>query len=90
MYDIKKDRIERLRVQFEEEAAKRSPDIQRVGDEYLNALTDFIRTYDEGPAGDPHTVSRIDTTGQLSQIEDQAAWAEQERHRVRRMMGGIT
>ncbi len=63
MYDVKKDRIEQLRVKFEEEKEKRSPEARQAAREYLHALSDFVRTYDGGPAGDP-VIARIDTTGE--------------------------
>jgi hypothetical protein len=88
MYESKKDDIDRLRRRFERDAAQRAPEARRAGEEYLQALTDFIRIYDEGPAGDP-MVSGVDTTGELSRVEEQAEWAEQERHRVRRALNDI-
>lgn len=82
MYDAKKARIDELRVRFDEEIAKRSPEARKIGGEYLDALTEFVRAYNDGPAGDPK-VAAMDTTGTLNRVEDHAEWAEQERHRVR-------
>lgn len=85
MYDDQKDRMEKLRTRFDREVAERTPQARRAGEEYLEALTTFVRTYDEGPAADP-TISGLDTTGELRRVDEHAAWAEQERHRVRRAM----
>jgi hypothetical protein len=88
MYEEKKDQIDRLKTRFDVEMRARSPAARKVADEYLNALTDFIRSYDDGPASDPD-VFRHDTTGQLTRVEEHAEWAEQERHRVRRALNDI-
>jgi hypothetical protein len=88
MYEAKKDRIETLRRRFEDELAARSPGTRDVAQEYLDALTDFVRTYNDGPASDP-AVAGVDTTGQLARVEEHATWAEQERHRVRRALNDI-
>jgi hypothetical protein len=88
MYEAKKDRIDRLHTRFDREVADRDPMARRTGQEYLEALSDFIRTYDDGPAGDPK-VAGVDTTGELTRVEEQAAWAEQERHRVRRALNDV-
>ena len=90
MYDYRRDQIEKFRLRFEEQRANGSAqDTLDAAKEYLDALTDFIRAYNDGPAGDPHIASRIDTTGELSRVEDHAEWAEQERHRVRKVVSGI-
>jgi hypothetical protein len=88
MYDAKRDRIEALRQRFDEEIATRSPRARAVADEYLEALTDFVNSYNDGPAADP-TLAGVDTTGQLARVEEHAAWAEQERRRVRHAMQQI-
>ena len=85
MYDAEKARLEEMRARFDRAAAERAPDTRRIADEYLAALTEFIRSFDDGPAADP-VVAQEDTTGQLGRLEDFEAWAEAERHRVRRAL----
>ncbi len=85
MYDSERAGLEEMRARFDRAAAERAPDTRAVADEYLAALTEFIRTFDSGPAADP-TIAQEDTTGQLGRLEDFAAWAEAERHRVRRAL----
>lgn len=85
MYDAEKARLEEVRARFDRAAAERAPDARAVADEYLAALTEFIRAVDSGPAGDP-AVAHVDTTGQVGRLEEMEAWAEGERHRVRRAL----
>jgi hypothetical protein len=89
MYDDQNERIERLRTRFDREVEERAAGARETGEEYLDALTTYVRTYDEGPAGDP-TLSGLDTTGELRRVDERAAWAEQERHRVRRAMSELS
>ena len=89
MYDDQNERIERLRTRFDREIADRAAGARETGEEYLDALTTYVRTYDEGPAGDPK-LSGLDTTGELRRVDERASWAEQERHRVRRAMSEIS
>jgi hypothetical protein len=88
MYEAEKDTIDRLRRRFEKDVSERTPEARTSGEAYLDALTSFIRTYNDGPAGDPG-LARVDTTGELSRVEDQASWAEVERHRVRKALMDI-
>jgi len=85
MYDAERARLEDLRARFDGAAAERAPDTRAVADEYLEALTQFIRSFDSGPAADP-AVAHLDTTGQLGRAEELEEWAEGERHRVRRAL----
>ncbi|MEW5929621.1 MAG: hypothetical protein AB1941_19375 [Gemmatimonadota bacterium] len=85
MYDAERARLEELRARFDRAAAERAPDARAVADEYLEALTQFIRTVDSGPAADP-AVAHVDTTGQVGKLEEVEEWAEGERHRVRRAL----
>lgn len=85
MYDAEKARLEELRGRFDRAAAERAPDARAVADEYLAALTEFIRAVDSGPVGDP-AVAHVDTTGQVGKLEEMEEWAEAERHRVRRAL----
>ena len=88
MYERRKAEIDELRKRFDMELAERSVHARDTGARYLEMLTDLIRTVDEGPAADPR-LSGIDTTGELSRVEDFEAWAEEERHRVRRALTDI-
>lgn len=88
MYDAKKDRIQRLQDRFEEELKERSTAARPAAEEYLKALTEMIRSFNDGPAADPR-VPAMDTTGELDRTEDYVAWAEAERHRVRRALRDI-
>ena len=88
MYEAKKDQIEQLRRRFESAIEARSPEAREVGSDYLDSLTDFVRTYNDGPAGDPRTAG-LDTTGQIARVEEHASWAERERHRVRKALNDI-
>lgn len=88
MYEVEKARLEELRTRFDRAAAERAPDTRAVAGEYLEALTEFIRSFDEGPAADP-TIAQEDTTGQLRRLEELSEWAEAERHRVRRSLADV-
>jgi hypothetical protein len=85
MYEAKKAQIDVLRTRFERQAAEHSPDLQRTATEYLDVLSDFVTTFNEGAGADPRLMG-LDTTGELNRIEEQAAWAEQERRRVRKVI----
>lgn len=82
MYDSKKAEIEARRILFERQAELRSPVLQKVANDYLEALSDFVTTFNEGPGSDPRLMG-LDTTGELNRIEEYAAWAEDELRRVR-------
>jgi hypothetical protein len=88
MYEAKKADIDAMRVRFDKELEGKLPGTRATGDEYLKLLTDFIDTF-EGGAGADSRLRDLDTTGELDRLDDQSAWAEQERHRVRRAMNGI-
>jgi hypothetical protein len=88
MYEVERARLEELRTRFDRAAAGRAPGTRAVGGEYLEALTGFIRSFDEGPAADP-TIAQVDTTGQLRRLEELSEWAEAERHRVRRALADV-
>ena len=85
MYDAEKAKIEEARARFERQAAEQSPALRRTAREYLDVLTDFLTTFNEGPGGDPRLLG-LDTTGELKRIEERASWAEEERRRVRRIL----
>lgn len=86
MYDSKKAKIEEVRDRFEKQLSEGSPKIRATGSEYLDVLSDFVDTFNNGPGADPRLL-RIDTTGELKRMEEQAAWADDERRRVRRILG---
>ena len=85
MYDAERARIQEVRTRFEREVAEHSPTTLTTAREYLDALTQFLTTFNEGPGGDPRLLG-LDTTGELSRLEEQARWAEEERGRVRRIL----
>jgi|GEM_PF-2186426 len=88
MYDAQKARIDQARDRFDREVSARSPELRRTACEYLGVLSEFIRTFNDGPAADPAIV-HVDTTGQLRQAEDLVVWAEQERQRVRTTLSDL-
>ena len=88
MYDSKRAQINTLRIQFEREIEEKSKTTRATGQEYLDALADFIQIFDEG-AGTDERLRDLDTTGQLEGLEGQAIWAEEERVRVRRVLEGL-
>jgi hypothetical protein len=85
MYDSKKASVDDAARRFERMLEERAPEARAAGEHYLDALTDLIDTFSAGPAADSR-VMELDTTGELSRTEDHVAWAEQERHRVRKAM----
>ena len=85
MYAENRAEIDRLGKDFESQLKERAPTARAAGEEYLEALTTFIDAYNKGPAADSHLIA-LDTTGELTRVEEYVAWAEQERHRVRRAM----
>ena len=88
MYEAKKARIDEMRRRFDRQLGERSPEVQGTAREYLEALTDLVESFNDGPGGDPRIVGH-DTTGELNRIEDQVKWAEDERRRVRRSLQEI-
>ena len=86
MYEHKKSRIDEVRRRFEAEMNAGSGNKEETGREYLEALTEFVDDYNHGPGSDPRLVG-LDTTGQLNKVEDEVEWAEDERRRVRRILG---
>ena len=88
MFDDKKAAIEAVRTRFEHEMHLRSVGARGAGEDYLSALADLIQSFDDGPASDPRLLA-IDTTGQLRRAEEFVAWAEAERHRVRRALADV-
>lgn len=85
MYDSKKARMDAARARFDRQASEGSPDLYQTAKEYLEILSDFIRTFNDGPGADPRLMA-LDTTGELRRMEEQAEWAEDERRRVRRVL----
>lgn len=88
MYEAQKARVEEVRTRYERDSAARSAEARATADEYLKVLTELIESVDHGPVADPE-VAQVDTTGELHRVEEYAAWAEQERHRVRRAMNDL-
>ena len=88
MYDAKRDQIEQLRVAFEAESTRTSPEARHAAGEYLRALADFVRVTDKGSLGDPGMV-RLDSTGTLDRMNDHAIWARQEMDRVAQSVGRL-
>jgi len=85
MYDSKIDAIDRLRSRFERDAAARPAQFQTSAKEYVEALSDFVDVFNHGPGADARLMG-LDTTGTLDRVEEYAAWAEEERRRVRKLM----
>lgn len=85
MYAENRAEIERLGKEFEKLAAGRAAGARPAGEEYMKALGTLIDAYDGGPAADPR-LTDLDTTGELQRVDEYVAWAEQERHRVRRAL----
>jgi hypothetical protein len=83
MYDAKKAKVDETAVRFNRLLAAEDPGAGEAGTEYLTALTDLIQSFNSGPAADPRIMG-MDTTGELTRTDDHVAWAEQERHRVRK------
>lgn len=85
MYDAKKASVDEAARRFDRLLGERDPEARAAGEKYLDALTDLIDTFTSGPAADSR-VMELDTTGELARTEDHVAWAERERHRVRKAM----
>ncbi|MBW3628182.1 MAG: hypothetical protein KY464_02685 [Gemmatimonadetes bacterium] len=77
-----------MRARFDREVAEHLPSARQTAEEYLGLLTDLISTVEEGPVADPQ-LAGLDTTGSLKEAEELEAWAETERHRVRRALAEI-
>ena len=77
-----------MRARFDQEIAERLPAARKTAEEYLALLTDLISTVETGPVADPQ-LAGLDTTGSLKEAEEFEAWAEGERHRVRRALAEI-
>ncbi len=88
MYDAWKARLEELRERFDSEFEMRSAQARQVGEEYLEAIDDFLRTFNDGPAADPQ-IAGLDTTGELNRNEEYAAWVQDEQRRVRHALYDI-
>lgn len=82
MYDAKRARIDTLKARVERQATERSPEYRRTAEEYVAALTDFVDTVNHGPGADPRLLG-LDTTGELTRLQERAAWAEEELRRIR-------
>ncbi len=88
MYEARKAHLEELRKRFDSEFEMRSTQARQVGEEYLEAIDDFLRTFNDGPAADPK-ISGLDTTGELNRNEEYAAWVQDEQRRVRHSLNDV-
>jgi hypothetical protein len=88
MYDARKAQLEDLRKKFDSEFEMRSTHARQVGEEYLEEIEDFLRTFNDGPAADPN-LAGLDTTGELNRNEEYAAWVQDEQRRVRHSLNDI-
>ncbi len=88
MYDARKAQLEELRKKFDGEFETRSTQARQVGEEYLEALDDFLRAFNGGPATDPQ-LTGLDTTGELHRTEEYATWVQEEQRRVRHSLNDI-
>ncbi|MBA2668974.1 MAG: hypothetical protein H0U67_01220 [Gemmatimonadetes bacterium] len=88
MYDARKAHLEELRQKFDSEFETRSMHARQVGEEYLDALNDFLRAFNNGPAADPQ-LAGLDTTGELNRNEEYAAWVQDEQRRVRHSLNDV-
>lgn len=77
-----------MRERFDREVEDRLPSARATAEEYLGMLSELIDTVEEGPVADPN-LTNLDTTGSLTRAEEFEAWAERERHRVRRALADI-
>jgi hypothetical protein len=77
-----------MKARFDREVEGRQPGARSTGEEYLGMLSALIDKVEEGPVADPR-IAELDTTGELNRVEEFEAWAEQERHRVRRALADI-
>jgi hypothetical protein len=85
MYDAEKARVDEAARRFQRLVDRGDPDARAAGEDYLDALTDLIQAFDSGPGAEVR-VMELDTTGALTRTEDHVAWAEGERHRVRKAL----
>ena len=88
MYERRKAEIDAMRERFDREIAGRQPGARSTAEEYLGMLTELIDTVEQGPVSDSN-LAGLDTTGSLARAEEFEAWAEKERHRVRRALTDI-
>lgn len=88
MYERRHAEIEHMRARFDQEVAESRPSARQTAEQYLGLLNDLITTVEEGPVADPQLLG-LDTTGSLKEAEEFEAWAEAERHRVRRALAEI-
>jgi hypothetical protein len=88
MYDVKRARIDQLQNRYRRQSTQRSPDLRQTAEEYVDALSDYIDTFNSGPGADSRLMG-LDTTGELARMEEHAAWAELERRDVRRVLSEL-
>jgi hypothetical protein len=88
MFGDKKSSIDHARRKFEAELERGSREARNRGEEYMDTLEDYLRTFETGPAADPR-VARQDTTGQVHETEDFADWVWSESRRVRTLLRSL-
>jgi hypothetical protein len=88
MYEENRAEIDQIKARFDRQIEQQSVEARRTADEYLTALGNFVEAFNNGPGADAHLMNE-DTTGELHRVEDRVAWAELERHRVRRALLSI-